>query len=507
MFGLASPIWLAALAALAIPVIVHLWNLRPRRTIAFGSLRFLQEAAASRSLSRWFSQWTLLLLRCLLLAALAVWLAGPFWRGVDAFSSAGWVLVSPELLRDLRDGGERYQLQEHQLAETLASLESAGHELRLFDHGFPISPRDGNPADSGSTDYWSLFRELDSRTDTPREVWIFTPGGVASLRGKRPATGRKVIWHAIPPRGSRFWIEDAFTVEGRLSLVVGESDAGRTLWHRRETPLPEAEKIIEWDGPAQLEVLANQDGGGTVRIVEDQGRGVLASALFRPLAPLVIQMSNPPDRGPDASYLTEALRAIGEWSGRPLRIEALPARELPGTPESSLTFQVGSADVPHAAAFFVDSGDASYRTAHLSWLVPGSNQSAPIPLWRRTEAARGVPLWLDSSGEPLLVLEEATGNLRLATRLHPGWSGLVFDSSFVELLYHWLLVDPLARRRGPEPGLDQRQADPSQFDPAQPAEARPGAAPSQFDLSTPFWLLLLALFCLERWIADRKVPA
>ncbi|HXO78162.1 MAG TPA: BatA domain-containing protein, partial [Puia sp.] len=74
-----QPIWLAAMAGIVLPVVVHFWNDRRGKVLRIGSISLLEGASQRKAWSRRISDWWLLLLRCLLLMALPMLLAGPYW--------------------------------------------------------------------------------------------------------------------------------------------------------------------------------------------------------------------------------------------------------------------------------------------------------------------------------------------------------------------------------------------------------------------------------------------
>src|ERR1700754_3022267 len=88
-----QPIWLAAMAGIILPAIVHLWNDRRGKVLRIGSITLLEGASQRLSWSRQLSQWWLLLVRCLLVMALAFLLAAPYWKVQDAGKKKGWVLT------------------------------------------------------------------------------------------------------------------------------------------------------------------------------------------------------------------------------------------------------------------------------------------------------------------------------------------------------------------------------------------------------------------------------
>ncbi|MGA9117368.1 MAG: BatA domain-containing protein [Bacteroidota bacterium] len=76
-----NPLVLAGLAAAAIPILLHLLNLRKLKTVEFSSLRFLREMQRTRLRRIRIRQWLLLALRTLCVAAVVLAFARPAIRG------------------------------------------------------------------------------------------------------------------------------------------------------------------------------------------------------------------------------------------------------------------------------------------------------------------------------------------------------------------------------------------------------------------------------------------
>jgi len=92
-----SPQWLWLLAALAIPLLIHLLRRSATREIPFAAAHWLQEKRPYRKRRLLREKW-LLLLRMLLLALLALLLAQPLLQR-DAAASADTLLVDPRIAR------------------------------------------------------------------------------------------------------------------------------------------------------------------------------------------------------------------------------------------------------------------------------------------------------------------------------------------------------------------------------------------------------------------------
>ena len=72
-----NPVFLAGLAAAAIPILIHLFTRRQPKSIPFSSLEFLAEVHQSEIRRLKLKQWVLLALRTLAIAALAIAMAKP----------------------------------------------------------------------------------------------------------------------------------------------------------------------------------------------------------------------------------------------------------------------------------------------------------------------------------------------------------------------------------------------------------------------------------------------
>ncbi len=86
---------LAALAAVAIPIIIHLLNRRRARVVEWGAMRFLLGSVAARNRRIMLEEIILMVLRCLLVALVVLAVAGPF---LIEESMIPWGLVLPAFI-------------------------------------------------------------------------------------------------------------------------------------------------------------------------------------------------------------------------------------------------------------------------------------------------------------------------------------------------------------------------------------------------------------------------
>jgi hypothetical protein len=170
MLGLLSPIWLAGLGALAVPVALHLWSRRGGRPIRVGSIRLLTGfPPATRR--RWTIQdlW-LLVLRCAVLAALVLALAGPYW--------------SPAT-----QGTRTVALVATDLADRNALIDS------LRQAGRTVAPLD---SDATTSNLWAALRRADRAQAPGTQFVVFAPALLRYFRGERPTLRARVDWRARP---------------------------------------------------------------------------------------------------------------------------------------------------------------------------------------------------------------------------------------------------------------------------------------------------------------------
>ncbi|QCW26503.1 hypothetical protein FE772_13350 [Lysobacter enzymogenes] len=138
--ALLLPLALAALAALALPLLIHLARRSEQRPTVFAALRWLRERPRPRSRIR-LDEWPLLLLRLLLLTVLALLLARPVLYGAQPREA--WLAVMPGI--DPARAGE--------------GLENARLQRRWLAPGFPDVRE---PAPAPMANAASLLRELDA---------------------------------------------------------------------------------------------------------------------------------------------------------------------------------------------------------------------------------------------------------------------------------------------------------------------------------------------------------
>lgn len=169
------PLGLAALAAGLLPLLIPLARRHPYTPLDFAALRWLRAQIRPRQRIR-FDDWPLLLVRLLLLAALALLLARPALTGPTA-PPAAWTVVAPGLdATALRGTAEDRNW--HWLAPGFPGIDQAP------------------PASTAPLP--SLLRELDAQLPVGTALTVHVPDPLPSLDGARLQLSRDVQWHTQP---------------------------------------------------------------------------------------------------------------------------------------------------------------------------------------------------------------------------------------------------------------------------------------------------------------------
>lgn len=180
--ALLFPAALAALAALLLPLLIHLARREQQRPTIFAALRWLGEQPRPRRRVR-FDEWLLLLLRLLLLALLVLWLAQPVRLG--PFGPQRWHVVMPGV------AGDGLQSARQGAGDT-----GAWHWLA---DGFPVfGPAAAPPAPATTASASSLLRQLDAELPAHVALTVYAPEILHGADAERPRLSRDVDWQVVP---------------------------------------------------------------------------------------------------------------------------------------------------------------------------------------------------------------------------------------------------------------------------------------------------------------------
>lgn len=525
MLTFINPAALLALLGLLVPLAIHLWNRRPGREVAVGSLRWLAAGANRRLRNLRLEQVLLLLLRAALLAVLAVAGAGPAWRQALP-PGRGQVLVSPALAGTGTLSAVR---------PAIDSLRRRGYQLRWLSQGLPLvsavawrADSLGRRPDSLLTDkqtttgfYWGRIRQAaDAFAGQP--LHVLTPATLRGAEGTHPALPPSLTWQTISLPAESTWLQAATGTADSLRLVLGYSTERQTTFRLVRVARPGAGQRLTQPGLPPLRYEMAKTGGRAqlqpLPITPADSAQAAPAVPVRPAA-LRVWVYVTPAYADDARYLRAALRAASVGLPGALALTVSPT--LPASADApDWLFWLSGAPVPAAWRARVRQGLHLWQAAAgpgapdtTLLAAPELEESMPVAVWRRTKqpAASTQSLWTAGRGGAVLT-RQAVGQgafYQLATRINPAWSELpdspALPALLLGLLRPTLAGADLARLHA----HDQRRLDPAQLPtPRLGATAATGPpAPTAFRLlDLRPWLVVAAglLLALERWLARRR---
>lgn len=284
--ALLLPVGLTALAALIIPLVIHIARRSEQLPTDFAALRWLRQKPRPRSRLR-FDEWPLLILRLILLALVALWFARPVLFG--AGDKAPYIAVVP--------GADAAQ------TETILG-EGRGHWLAP---GFPDLK---TPRPSASAPVASLIRQLDARLPPGAPLTVVIPQVLQGADAERPRLSRPVTWRVVPgamparapapapatvpPLSIRIDPEHAADARYLQAAALSWQPAGRSAdadTAALDAALPKADRTLIGLGAGTLPPAVTQwiEAGGTALVSSDAAvpagpRAVVwRDALDRPL--------------------------------------------------------------------------------------------------------------------------------------------------------------------------------------------------------------------------------
>ena len=281
---LLAPLGLAALVALALPVLIHLVRRLELITTEFAALRWIGERLRPQRRLRFERPW-LLLLRLVLLALLALLLARPVWQG-DALSARPWVVIVPGVaLADARAAAGSVDAEWHWLA--------------------PQFPHADEAVAATGIQFTSLLRELDAELPAGTALTVVVPEQLAGLDGERARLSRSVDWRIVPRRmaeaasssADRIRIAVRYTRESEASLRYMR--AAIAAWNQGEPgryeldaqpadmPIAEATNWLVWLAPPAPALTRWLEQGGAALVANDadaNGQPLWRDAAGRVLA-------------------------------------------------------------------------------------------------------------------------------------------------------------------------------------------------------------------------------
>ncbi len=484
MLHFLQPIWLFAAAAVLVPVLIHLWNIRRGKLLMVGSTLLMSVATRKSASSLRISQWLLLLLRCLLIIVLSLLLAGPQWRTGIAAPAKGWVLIEKQHAAGILK----------QFAGGIDSLKKVGFETRQFAPGFEFfTANDTVAIMTGSGlqrhSYWSLINQLDDQLPAGFPVYLFTgdklvdlaitpadtnhlvhyPNPSAEMLMPRPVVSIQLHWETIdtPPIADTAIVRSRKLAGGNIEATYLRSDANGNYFIKTSA------------------ASANGADTGTTRI-----------AVY-----------HDPTYTDDVRYLEAALNAISAFGKYNMEIIVTGnVKSIPDAPDWLFWLSEQEPVVNNAQHLFRYMPGKAERQHSWIRMQDGPAPENAVSSFRIINAAvpnSSTTIWEDGYGNPILT---SGGNVHYTyhfySRFSPAWSDLTWHPSFPQIIMKLIFSDQ------PEKlfPYDQRRFSKAESMPEQVSQTpkQNKAAFAIVDLDKLCWLLAFLLFAIERILSVKN---
>jgi len=272
---LLAPLGLAALAALIVPLLIHLRRRTEEVPVDFAALRWLDALPRPRRKLR-FDEWLLLALRLLLVALLALLLARPAILGWDG--DAPRFLAAPGV-------------------DPASARAAAGPDadLRWIAPGFPDFDRASPPS---RVPLSSLIRQFDAELAQGTRLTILVPPVLDGIDAEPLHLTRKVAWKVVPASGEKPATPEFKTPPLAVRHAPGNEApvryfrAAAAAWSERPrfeaktgSELPPQGTVLVWLNPGTVPQAVTDwvNEGGTALLAEgaDVAMPAATTALWR----------------------------------------------------------------------------------------------------------------------------------------------------------------------------------------------------------------------------------
>ncbi len=502
MFQLINPLWLFAIGGISIPLIIHLWNIKKGKTLKIGSISLLGESSRQSARSLKLIDLLLLFLRCLLLIIVALILAGPLWNSkINTSANKGWILIEKQNLTETSS----------QFKAEIDSLSKLGYEFHFFEPGFQYAKLEDalneNKSEIGSEQllpYWSLIKLLEYEIPENTQVFLFTPNLLNRLGTERPLVTHPIQWKTYTPSDSTAtWIENAwFNESDSVNVTIATSSPNKTTFKTIAIDPASKNSPFEFNiqnGKASLK-FKNKKQGDSLPVTID-------TATIR-IAIYTDKFKN------DASYLRAAFSAIKKYTYRKIKLTEYSTINIPSG--QNIIFWLSETAIPPGIVplnlfFKYEKGNIEDINSQLS-LSPSmsSIEKEDIKLFKRNaypeNLAGGLPVWEDGFGKPVLDLqmENKLSVFHFYSRFNPDWNELVWSNDFAKALIPIIIPDQHSSEIHPS---DKRIVRQDQIVPNFIKESDTYGVKnqeSQKSLENQFWLALISIFVLERYLTFRN---
>jgi len=475
LFYFSQPIWIWISAGIVVPILIHLAKGRMGKTLRIGSTRLIRENIISQSSSLKIRERLLLLLRCLGILLIAFFLAGPGWKHPFTSRNAkGWILLEKN----------RTALSLEPYHVLIDSLLNQGFELRLLEKNFPVTQLGDTVSisiDSTSltlSGYWQLLKDLEKKLPSGLPVYLFSGDQLKRFTGSRPDLSLNLQWFFLnAPDTIHSWISGAYTTAGdSIKKITGNSRPSATWF--RSAMIPAADHAV----------LAGEN------IITDTNT-------------LVVDVFGE-SGNPDGDYVLTALQAVRYYTDHRIKISLIKNADSLHA-NADWIFWLSANPFPASLhprnLFMYKNGEALHSDSRI-YTRDGSEPDglALYRIIRSSVDSSFQNIWTDGMGSPLLTRnDKAFTRYAFYSRIDPAWNDLPWSAALPRFILQLLYPEQPSTK---DLLQDQRKIDPRQ---AIPVLHTAGLSPDKMiyqykDLSRFCWVLLMIMFCAERFLSWHK---
>jgi hypothetical protein len=470
--GVVNPIWLWGLLGLMVPIAIHLLSRKDVRIIYMGSLRHLEHTTTRQAIRIHLNAYLLLALRCLIVAIVAMLLAGLYLN--NQTRSTRWLLVEGNLGQD------------NQWRSLIDSLEADGYQTRRFQRRFPLLAE--SDEDHAVPDYWTLASELDDM-QLDRCIVVSRDRAVG-FAGARPGRSAKITWLTAPANSKRFVLVAARATGDSVVMRVGQSSETLTSFETLRLPASQERAAMEaWSDTSNIVDTLASAADATLQTGD-------AALLNKVMPPVRVVLSGTTIADEERQVIRAALRAIDE--NGILRIELNEAKPSDITEGDWLIWL--SADEPPAGRM---TNIISRFRSRKATEMQTTNSRPDAPLIVREWPCGNTAPDIHADKTPGGPATAAGGNCWTITQLLTPSTALTGQ---LTLQLATLLLDDANRQLNATARQhDQRQLSETETFSAQPAPAtHRNASEKKRSAGDVLAIIVVALLATERFIANRQ---
>ena len=445
------PIGLLALAGLIIPIVIHLWNVKKQQPLKIGSVSLLGESAQVTSKSYRITEWLLFLLRCLLVALIAILLAQPHLaQTIEAKNRGGWILIEKSKLPMIYKQERR----------SIDSLLGKGYEIHDFNIGFALLALEDtaiikNEIAKHNIAYSSLLNQLNTLVPSGTPVYLYANKRLNRFEEKMPIINYQLRWKTI---------KNTDTISSWITQF-----AGKKLEAKSTQTVTSYKTVANTENPV-INIAISENGGGN-----------------------------------DRKYVVAALNAIAGFSNRKIEINNKGRKYDIGfwLSEQQVTPAFKNSIKTRGQLLLYAPGKEIRANSIIN------TDAGRVVMNKRIVSDKEFPkVWTDGFGNGILSAQ-IVGDLTFLhfySRFNPQWNDLVWSETFVRALMPIVIKDQNTGIFGFEDNEnDQRilsTVEPGYIE--NPEITKGEKIASSKSLGNGFWIAALLIFALERILSLRK---